>query len=162
MENHNKCWEDFGEKYKNSPFFNIDFSIFTNKIETDKTSESKYNNEDMISTAKDEKMPHEFHELPRKSFPKLTYQSKCREILKQIRDFTYMVHDDEAMEQLQHQLQDSLELISSFATKDGGLAFQSKKEEGKFIKKSFSTLPTAKKSVKLSGRMGLGSEKWRE
>ena len=79
MEKFSLTWDDFGEKYRNSPFLNIDYDVFTNDVSNTMKIQKERKDDDVPDEVQ------EFSELPKPRYPKMATDSKCRELLKQIR-----------------------------------------------------------------------------
>ena len=65
-------------------------------------------------------------EIPKTKFPKLSIESKCREMLKEIIDLTYNIYEGDKLQLLSDQLEDVLHTAHQLATKDSGLVIEDK------------------------------------
>ena len=160
---HIECasWLSFSEKYRESPFLRldntvvnkdgianqpIDNSILKNDVEKSHVKKAKYN------------------ELKKRIFIKKPKASTCRELLNQIRNLSFVVYNNYALDNLHDELVKLIEPLKYYPPKDESLILEKPnvvRNVSKFSK--FSTLPKPKlKKSNLTGRVGISAERNRK
>ena len=146
MKKFNITFDDFPDRYRNSPFFKTDFDSFDrrasicdnnhlkngqkvdngeeiisneNHIVTDQDLQGVNNEEETIN----EKVV--YSDLVKKTFPKKTALKSCRYLLKQIMDHTYTVRNNEVLEDVEAQLEKILDVLKKNSPSDCGFLFNS-------------------------------------
>ena len=84
-------------------------------------------------------------ELPKTTLPKHSLPSRCREILKEIKDLTYIVKDITAQEILEKTLKDARETFAKSAVTDSSLVVEDHKEQKIHYQKKQPTKATQEK-----------------
>ena len=104
--------------YISSPYFNLDDSVFYQQSQNDTLLAD--NCEEMIdpSQCKDEVT---FQEISKKVYPKKSKASSCREILNKLRSLTFVVYDNDSLEE---QLSEILQDFGKSAPNDDGLVLE--------------------------------------
>ena len=157
---YNYVWNNFPSVYKNSPYFSVDFD-FIDKIDhrpvqnevvdADVVDESESIEEDVVHLLK----------LPKKIYPKRTIASSCRDMLKELKDLTYVVRNLDSFESLEEELSTILEAFRKEAPSDYGLLLENKPFKTKKTQETsrYGPLPIPKKlKSKFTGRVGRANE----
>ena len=101
-----------------------------------------------------------FSQIPTKRYPKRTKGATCRELLQQIKPLTYLVGDEEPLENFHKQLNIILIELNRSTTTDFGIVINKpEKNENKRSSHSYEKLPVPKrKKSSLTGRVGVVNE----
>ena len=165
-------------EYKDSPFFTLDVELFTPNNPKVKNYIGEESVDDLPSTigveaveVNDGKESLRFEDLPRTVPRPRTSAAKCREVLGQIKNMTYIVEaweNGEILDQLREKLEECLHLLQITAPKENGVILEAprapkstsnavvrKRKLGKKQSKlDFKSLPVAKKKNPYAGRSG--------
>ena len=165
------------DAYKDSPFFTLDGELFTpdNPKASDYIEEGSVDDlPSMIGVeaveVNDGKESLRFEDLPRTVPRPRTRAAKCREVLGQIKNMTYIVEaweNGEILHRLREKLEECLHLLQMTAPKENGVileaprapksmsnAARKRKLGKKQTKLDFKSLPVAKKKNPYAGRFG--------
>ena len=165
------------DAYKNSPFFILDGELFTPDNPKANDYIRKGSADDLPSMIGEEavevnggKESLRFEDLPRTVPRPRTSAAKCREVLGQIKNMTYIVEaweNGEILDQLREKLEECLHLLHMTAPKENGVileaprvpkatsnASRKRKLGKKQTKLDFKSLPVAKKKNPYVGRSG--------
>ena len=95
-----------------------------------------------------------------KRYPKRTKRAACRKLLQQIKSLTYLVSDEEPLQNLHKQLNIILDELNRSTTADFGLAVKKpEKNDNKRSLNSYEKLPVPKgKKSSLTGRIGAANK----
>ena len=103
----------------------------------------------------------EFSQIPTKRYPKRTKGTACRELLQYSKSLTYLVSDEEPLENLHNQLNIILDELNRSATTDFGLAINKPDENENKIslhsQQEKLPIPKRKKSS-LTGRVNAANK----
>ena len=159
------------EEYKDSPFFRLDRELFS-PSETKEGDSITEGNLDDLPAGMDEEVHDlkdsvQFENLPRSAPRPRTSATKCRELLGQIKNLTYIVEAweiGETLEQVKEKLEECLDLLQKTAPKENGVILEAPLQKsnnvktmstGKKKKKvDFKRLPVPKKKNPFTGRVG--------
>ena len=150
------CWESFSEKYRNSPFLKLDSNILKEN-ENEIPAENMHNgHSDTTNT--------QFEELKKKVYMKRSKAFSWRELLNQIKNISYIVYDNEALDHLHNELSKLLETLRHHAPKDKELVLEKPHTVRNIAQmKTCSSLPKPKqRKSSLTGRVGIAAEQKRK
>ena len=128
----NWSWDNFPSQYKDSVFLILDSEVIQGTVrysssnpETQDTSDLY--EEEPLEEEKSKKI--EVKAIPKRVYPKRSAASSCRDLLQQIKSITYIVHDEDSLDNLYLDLQSALEKIRHQAPKEEGLILEKKRKE---------------------------------
>ena len=173
---HFKGWgfDKFPTHYRESPFLTLDHVVVFRKEPVDKIDE-----EEAVEDAIQENMVHgpnvKFDEEPLKLpvRPKScrTWNTKCKEAIKQVTSLIHIVDDTESLKEVYTLLHDCINVLSNAAQKEEGLVLEKPKNKGTSKSStsksttsksgtsgSFKEIPKAKTRNPFSGRHGERAE----
>lgn len=129
-----KSFNSLSKKYLNSPHLTIDFEeIGLNTTEKSAVKEENNNQDNnTVEMMPLPSTPANYKELPTSKFPKLSTGNKCREIMKEIKNLSYLMDQDD-LSTMKLQLMDLLEFASSRVENDNGLAIEDIKSKKKQV-----------------------------
>ena len=162
--------------YKDSPFFTLDGDLFvpdnietTDSIDKENVVEPLSQREEHASVVVNEAESVQFQYIPRTTPRARNSSAKCRELLGQIKNITYIVEgwqNGEILDELRNKLEECHNLLLKAAPKENGVILEAplqksshsagrKMKRGKKEKKvDFKRLPVAPKRNRFSGRAG--------
>ena len=161
---YNCGWNNFPKMYKNSPYFTVDYD-FIDERDCSQPAQNNIvdNSENELIQGDDDGAEVHLIDIPKKQYPKRTIASNCREMLKELKDLTYVVRDLESFEILEEELSTILEAFRKEAPSDDGLLLENKpfkkpsKKEAEIS--NYGPLPIPKKlKSKFTGRVGRANE----
>ena len=128
-------WNSFGDIYRKSPSFNIDYEDFGMDVDSSTVYPAADNYDVSADISLSEEKPRQ-NNISIENYRKLTLSKQkckkhfdCREILKQLKSLTYIITDTTALKKLKENLIDAREKFSKHAPVDHGLAVEHPKAE---------------------------------
>ena len=102
-------WNSLSQKYRISPFFQLDKEVIFSQHEPEREWDAEINEE-----SKEEGLEGNIllKEIPKKCYPKRSKTTACRELLNQIKNLTFVVYDNDALDQLYESLSADLKDFS--------------------------------------------------
>ena len=158
-------WQNMSSLYTKSPFLNLDDEIIpillsavddSNEVPREKNicaDDETYNNDSIDSNDGD----FDFQELPQKKKWKATTSTLFREYLKDIKDMSYIVENEEVLTEALSLLTDIKSLLNAAVPTESGIALENTSDvRGKRRKVPFKNfqIPLRKKRDGLAGRHG--------
>ena len=145
--------EFLSQKYRSSPFFQLDKKVIFSQHEPERECDAEDNEKNEGEVLEGDVW---LKEILKKCYPKRSRAAACRELLNQIKSLTFVVYDNDALDQL-YDLKD----FSRHAPVGDNLVV----EKPRIIRnqtKKFLPLPKPKeKKSALSGRVGVSTKKWK-
>ena len=162
--------ESFPEEYRNCAHFTLDEEVlFDGNFELPtgshrKVSEDVSNDITFADPTESDIESVNFLKLPVRKYASRSKAAACRDVLNQIRTLTFLVYDEEVLENLHSDLLRSLNQLEASAPQEHGLI----KEEVKTLykahvsnhkKANFQKIPERqRKTSKLTGRVGISAD----
>ena len=144
-------WNSLPQKYRSSSFFQLDKEVIFSQYEPERECDAENNEKNEGEVLEGDVL---LKEIPKKCYPKRSKAATCRELLNQIKSLTFVVYDNDALDQL-YDLKD----FSRHAPVEDNLVVEKPRVIRNQTKK-FPPLPKPKeKKSALSGRVGVSTEK---
>ena len=160
-----KGWgfDKFPEHYKESPFLTLDHFVVFRKEPIANTDEREAVEEAILENkvhGPDNIFDEEPSKLPDRQKSPRTWNTKCKEALKQVTTLTHVVDNTESLKEVYTLLNDCINILSNAAQKEEGLVLEKPRNKGTFqastsksssSKSSISESSTFKSSTSKSG-----------
>ena len=155
-------WDSLPASYTSSPYFNLDYGVISEPqhgVHADDSLEIEENELNTPDIVIDKNVI--IKELPQKKNAKRSTATACRELLNEIKSLTYLITDEEVLDQLKKDLSISLKKLEVSVPRNDGIIKLSngtvRKEN--FFSKQRCRLPKARsRKVHASGRLGIKAE----
>ena len=151
-------WNSLSQKYTSAPFFQLNKEVIFSQHESERECDAKNNEKNEREVLQGDIL---LKEIPKRCYPKRSKAAACRELLNQIKSLTFVVYDNDALDQLYESLSADLKDFSRHAPVEDNLVV----EKPRVIKNQtnkFPPLPKPKeKKSALSGKVRVSTEKWK-
>ena len=149
-------WNSLSQKYRPSPFCQLDKEVIFSQHEPERECDAENDEKDEGEGLEVEVLQ---KEIPKKCFSKRSKAVACRELLNQMKSLTFVVYDNDALDQLYESLSADVKDFSHHAAVEDNLVIEKPRVITNQTKK-FLPLPKPKeKKSALSGREGVSNEK---
>ena len=149
-------WNSLSQKYRPSPFFQLDKEVIFSQHEPKRECDAENDEKDEGEGLEVEVLQ---KEIPKKCFSKRSKAVACRELLNQMKSLTFVVYDNDALDQLYESLSADVKDFSRHAAVEDNLVIEKPRVITNQTKK-FLPLPKPKETKSaLSGREGVSNEK---
>ena len=129
--------------YTESPFLTLDHDVVFRKEPVDKIDEEEAE-EDAKVLSPNVSFDEEPSKLPVRPKSCRTWNTKCKEAIKQVSSLTHIVDDTESLKEVYTLLHDCINVLSNAAQKEEGLVLEKSRNKG--TSKSSTSKPTTSKS----------------
>ena len=114
-------WNSLSQKYRSSPFFQLDKEVIFSQHESERECDAENNEKNEGEVLEGNVL---LKEISKKCYPKRSKAAACRELLNQIKSLTFVVYDNDALDQLYESLSADLKDFSRHAPVEDNLVVE--------------------------------------
>lgn len=156
-----KGWgfDKFPAHYRESPFLTLDKEFVFLKQVPINTVETEVPVQEDVVTATHVTFDEKLSALPERQKASRTWNSKCKEAIKQVTSLTHIVDDTESLKEVYTLLHECITILTSSAQKEEGIVLEKPQTSSKSGNQPcFKEIPKAKSRQPFSGRHGERAE----